>query len=232
MPRALDQAGPPAASAPTGDPDALYANRSDLASAQRAADIWAAAVAANSKSFDATWKLARARYWLGGHLPGDQQKRMFEAGIEAARLAIAAQPNRPEGHFWMAANMGALAESFGVRAGIKYRTPIREALEKVLQLDPAFQKGSADRALGRWYFKVPRLFGGDRKLSEAHLRKSLTYSPDSTVSHFFLAELLEDEGRKADARAEFQKVVDAPLSRDWAPEDREYKDMAKRALGQ
>src|SRR4249920_1210701 len=75
MPRALDQAGLPAASAPTGDPDALYANRSDLASAQRAADIWAAAIAANSKSFDPTWKLARARYWLGGHLPGDQQKR-------------------------------------------------------------------------------------------------------------------------------------------------------------
>jgi Tfp pilus assembly protein PilF len=79
---------------------------------------------------------------------------------------------------------------------------------------------------------VPRLFGGDRKLSEAHLRKSLTYNPDSTVSHFFLAELLEDDGRKADARAEYQKVIDAPLSRDWAPEDQEYKGKAKRALGQ
>jgi hypothetical protein len=128
--------------------------------------------------------------------------------------------------------MGTLAESFGLRQGLKYRKPIKESLETVLRLDPAFMDGSADRALGRWYFKVPRLFGGDRKLSEAHLRKSLTYNPDSTISHFFLAELLEDEGRKADARAEFQKVVDAPLSRDWAPEDREYKDMAKRALGQ
>ncbi len=128
--------------------------------------------------------------------------------------------------------MGTLAESFGLRQGLKYRKPIKESLETVLRLDPAFMDGSADRALGRWYFKVPRLFGGDRKLSEAHLRKSLTYNPDSTVSHFFLAELLEDDGRKADARAEFQKVIDAPLSRDWAPEDREYKDKAKRALGQ
>ena len=128
--------------------------------------------------------------------------------------------------------MGTLAESFGLRQGLKYRKPIKESLETVLRLDPAFMDGSADRALGRWYFKVPRLFGGDRKLSEAHLRKSLTYNPDSTVSHFFLAELLEDEGRKADARAEFQKVIDAPLSRDWAPEDQEYKDKAKRALGE
>lgn len=229
-PFARDQAVAPATSAPSGDPDALYANRSNLASAQRAADIWAAAIAANPKNFDAAWKLARARYWLGGHLPGDQQKRMLEAGNDAARLAIAAQPNRPEGHFWMAANMGALAESFGMRAGIKYRTPIREALETVLKLDPAFQKGSADRALGRWYFKVPGLFGGSNKKSEEHLRASLTYDPNSTASHFFLAETLLDMGRKADARAEIQKVLDAPLDPDWTPEDKEFKEKAKALL--
>ena len=113
--------------------------------------------------------------------------------------------------------MGALAESFGLRQGLKYRKPIKEALETVLRLDPAFMEGSADRALGRWYFKVPRLFGGDRKLSEAHLRKSLTYNPDSTVSHFFLGELLDDEGRKAEARAELQQVLDAPLAATGRP---------------
>ena len=77
---------------------------------------------------------------------------------------------------------------------------------------------------------MPRLFGGDRKQSEAHLRKSLTYNPESTVSHFFLGELLEDEGRAAEARAEFQKVIDAPLSRDFAPEDHDYKARAKQSL--
>ena len=220
-----------ATTAAAGDPDTLYANRSDLASAQRAADLWAAAVAANPRNVDAAWKLARARYWLGGHLPGDQQKRMLESGVEAARLAIAAAPNRPEGHFWMAANMGALAESFGIRAGMKYRTPIREALERVLAIDAAFQKGSADRALGRWYFKVPGLFGGSNRKSEEHLRKSLTYDPNSTASHYFLAETLLDMGRKAEARAELQRVIDAPFDPDWTPEDREFKEKAKGLLG-
>jgi hypothetical protein len=126
--------------------------------------------------------------------------------------------------------MGALAESFGLRQGLKYRKPIKEALETVLRLDPAFLEGSADRALGRWYFKVPGLFGGDRKLSESHLRQSLTYNPASTASHFFLGELLEDEGRKDEARAELQRVLDAPLSRDWAPEDQEFKDKARALL--
>ena len=74
--------------------------------------------------------------------------------------------------------MGTLAESYGLRQGIKYRGAIKDALETVLRIDPAFQNGSADRALGRWYFKVPGLFGGSKKKSEEHLRKSLTYDPE------------------------------------------------------
>ena len=139
-------------------------------------------------------------------------------------------PARPEGHFWTAAAMGALAESFGLRAGLKYRTSIKEALDTTLRLDPAFQHGSADRALGRWYFKVPRLFGGNRRRAEAHLRASLTYNPDSTASHFFLAELLMAGGREDEARRELQAVIDAPLDPAWAPEDREFKAKAARAL--
>jgi tetratricopeptide (TPR) repeat protein len=193
-------------------------------------DIWSAALAADPRDFDTAWKLARAEYWLGGHGPDVERRKELERGIEAGRKAAALQPARPEGHFWIAANMGALAESFGLRQGIKYRKPIKEELETVLRLDPAFQDGSADRALGRWYFKVPGLFGGDRKLSEAHLRKSLTYNPASTASHYFLGELLEDEGKKDEARAELQKVLDAPVNRDWAAEDQEFKDKARALL--
>jgi tetratricopeptide (TPR) repeat protein len=143
---------------------------------------------------------------------------------------VALQPNRPEGHFWLGANMGALAESYGVRQGIKYRKPIREELETVLKLDPAFMLGSADRALGRWYAEVPRLFGGSKKLAEQHLKESLKYNPDATISHYFLAELYLDDDRKADARAELQKVIDAPLSKEWAPEDQDFKEKARKLL--
>ena len=224
------QSADPARDTRAGEADRLYADRTNLASARRATDIWSAAVAADPRDFDAAWKLARAQYWLGGHGPDAERRKDLERGIDAGRNAVDIQQGRPEGHFWIAANMGALAESFGLRQGLKYRKPIKEELETVLRLDPAFLEGSADRALGRWYFRVPGLFGGDRKLSEAHLRKSLTYNAASTPSLFFLGELLEDEGRKAEARAELQKVLDAPLSQDWAPEDREFKDKARALL--
>src|SRR5438874_1042584 len=200
----------------SGEADSLYADRANIESARKAAGIWRA-----QDGFEAAWKLARADYWLGGHAQDTERRAFFEQGTDAGRKAAALQPSRPEGYFWMAANMGALAESYGLRQGIKYRKPIKAALETVLRIDPAFQQGSADRALGRWYFKVPGLFGGSHKESERHLRESLKYNDRSTVSHFFLAELLVDDGRKAEARGELQKVVDAPVDPDWAPEDRE-----------
>jgi hypothetical protein len=126
--------------------------------------------------------------------------------------------------------MGALAESFGLRQGIKYRGTIKDELLTVLKLDPVFQQGSADRALGRWYYKVPGLFGGSKQKSEEYLRRSLKYGPESTASHFFLAETLLDQNRRDDARAELQRVIDAPLDPDWGPEDREFKTKAKERL--
>jgi hypothetical protein len=223
--------GTSAAGPQTGsDPDALYAQRETLASAQQAAAIWSERLATNPRDFEAAWKLARAKYWLGGHAPENERKSLLEAGIQAGRAAVAIEPQRPEGHFWIAANMGSLAESFGMRQGLKYRGDIRDELLIVLKLDPAFQQGSADRALGRWYFKVPGLFGGSKKKSEEHLRRSLTYNPNSTASHFFLAETLIEANRKSDARLELQRVLDAPLDPDWIPEDREFQAKAKRLL--
>ena len=216
---------------PTDDPDALYKDRENLASAKTATEIWAARLAANPKDFDSAYKLAQARYWLGTNgLPQPERKGALEAGIAAARTAIALNKARPEGHFWLAANMGALAESFGLRQGIKYRGEIKEAMLTTLKIDPAFLDGSADRALGRWYYKVPGLFGGSNKKSEEHLRKSLTYNPNSIISHIFLAETLADMGRKDDARKEYQAAIDAPIDPNWAPEDRRFKEQAKQLL--
>lgn len=213
------------------DPDALYRDRENLASATRAADIWKARLAANPKDFESAWKLARARYWLGTNgLPESQRKTALEAGIEASRKAAALAPNKPEGHFWLAANMGALAESFGLRQGIKYRAAVRDALETVLKIDPAFQQGSADRALGRWYYKVPGLFGGSNKKSEDHLRKALAYNPQSVITHLFLAETLIDLHRRAEAKKELDAALSAPDDPDWLPEDKRFRAQARELL--
>jgi tetratricopeptide (TPR) repeat protein len=221
--------GAPAAA--QSDADLLYRDREVLASATRAAAIWNERLSSNPKDFESAWKLSRAQYWLGTNgLPERERKDALEAGIAAGRKAIAIDASRPDGHFWMAANMGALAESFGLRQGIRYRTPVREALERVLTIDAPYLDGSADRALGRWYYKVPGLFGGDKRKSEAHLRKALSYAPDSIISHLFLAETLIALDRPAEARKELEAALAAPISDEWAPEDRRFKEQARALL--
>jgi tetratricopeptide (TPR) repeat protein len=213
------------------DPDGLYRDRETLASARRAEQIWTTRLAADPRDFESAWKLARADYWLGTNgLPQAGRKSALEAGIAAARKAVGINGARCEGHFWLAANMGALAESFGLRQGIRYRTPIRESLERCLKIDPSFLDGSPVRALGRWYYKVPGLFGGNNKKSEEYLRKALTYNPQSIITLLFLGETLYELDRPAEARKMLEAAIAAPLSDEWAPEDRRFKEQARTLL--
>jgi hypothetical protein len=223
---------PASAQQATRNPDVLYAAREDLPSALEAAAIWEARLARDARDFEAAWKVARACYWLGGHVAPGERQTQYERGIAAGMRAVELEPKRPEGHFWMAADMGAMAESFGLRAGIRYRGPIKKALETVLQLDPSYQQGSADRALGRWYFRVPRLFGGNKGKAVEHLKRSLAYDPQSSASHYFLAETLLEMDRPDEARRQAQAVIDAPFHPDWTPEDREFKAKAAALLKQ
>ena len=212
------------------DPDALYAKRDDIASAQQAASIWQSRLQQNPNDFESAWKLAKATYWIGTQGPEAQRRATLEQGIAAGRSATRLEPKRPEGHMWLAANMGALAESFGLRQGLKYRGEIKSELETVLRVDPAYEQGSADRALGRWYYRVPGLFGGSDTKSEEHLRKALTYNPNSTASLYFLAETLIALKKKPEAKTTLERCLASPIDPNWGAEDRDFKRKAEKLM--
>lgn len=171
-------------------------------------------------------------YWLGTNLAQAERRAFLDQGIRAGETAQAMAPDQPEGHFWAAANMGEVGEKYGMRAGLRYRKPIKESLDNLLKIDPAFLEGAADRALGRWYHKVPRMFGGGHKQAETHLRASLNYDPHSVLTHLFLAELFLDDDRKVEARTELETVLNSPGNPRWAPEEAGYQRRAKALLAE
>jgi tetratricopeptide (TPR) repeat protein len=211
----------------SGNPDELYRRREDLASATRAASLWSAAAATD---FEAAWKLARAGYWLGTHLPEAERRAALERGVSAGEAAVGLRPDRPEGHFWLAANMGVLAESYGLSQGLKYRSRIKSELEKSMAIDPLWSQASAETALGQWYMKVPRLFGGSRAKAEERFRRVLERFPQSKNALLFLAEGMIVQGRPADARRLLERLIETPIEPDWAPEDRDLKRKAAARL--
>ena len=210
-----------------GNPEVLYRDRENLGSAQRAADLWQARA---STDFDAAWKLARVSYWLGTHGASDQRRAALERGITAGTSATRLSPNRPEGHFWLAADMGALAEEGGMGAGLKYRARIRDELQRTLAIDPKYEEGSAEEALGEWYAKVPGLFGGSKTNAESHLRRAIAINPESRTALVDLAQLLIDNRRSDEARVLLHRAINAPADPEWAPEDRETTAQAAALL--
>jgi tetratricopeptide (TPR) repeat protein len=215
----------PTVSASIAKADELYRHRDDLASARQAADLYDKQSAI---SYEAAWKLSRAAYWLATAGTEKEQKAARDRGVKAGEQAIALDRTKPEGHFWLAANLGEVAENASFLTAWKYPGRIKDELETVLKMDPAWQQGSADRALGEWYFKVPGVKGGDHKKAEEHLRAALKYNPQSTATLYFLAEVIADDGtRTQEALPLLQQVADAPLDPDWTPEDKQFKEKAK-----
>ncbi len=211
------------------DPDALYAQRENIDLAQRAADIWSAQLVRSPRDFEVACKVARARHWLGEVLPRDQRASHLEQGIAAARSAIALAPDRPDGHFWLGANMGAFAGVSLVRA-FRYRTAIRDAFEAVLTRDPAFARGGAYCALGKYYNAVPVVFGGNKRRSEELLQRCLAIDPQSVAGRYYLGQTLIALNRPGDAGRALKASIEAPCDTDYVPECRIWKRRAQNLL--
>src|SRR5262245_19800026 len=81
--------------------DALYAKRDELARVREAIKLLEQALTADATAFEATWRLAKFRYYLADHTSDERERdRAFQAGIDVGAAAIALKPSRPEGHFW------------------------------------------------------------------------------------------------------------------------------------
>jgi tetratricopeptide (TPR) repeat protein len=212
------------------DPDALYRQRETLDLAMRAAEIWQARLAASPNDFELACKLARAHFWIGESLPRSERAPHYRSGMAAARTAIALDPRRPDGHFWLGVNMGALAGASNPFTALRSLSAIREALETSVARDPAFSRGGGLCALGKYYNAVPPLLGGDKAQSEALLRRCVSYDPASIVGHYYLGQTLAARGKTDEARLALRKALDAPFDPDYVPEGKVWKRRARRLL--
>ncbi len=124
-----------------GNPDRLYADRAQLDRAIEAAAIWEGRLSAGRTISRRRGNWPAPATGLGGHVPANERRKQYERGVAAGKRAVDIDAARPEGQFWMAANMGTLAESFGLRAGLRYRGPVKRELETVLRINPCTGRG-------------------------------------------------------------------------------------------
>jgi tetratricopeptide (TPR) repeat protein len=164
-------------------------------------------------------EMANIHYKLARLLP-DQQVQHLNSCIAHSQKAILRDSRSGVGYFYKGLCLGRLGELKGIWGSLKIITPFRENMETAAKIDPAIDRGGPHRALGRFYFKLPMLLGGDLEKSIDHLVKAVEYGPRYWENHFFLAESYYEDDQYQLARTELQKAMELASQPN---DDPEYK---------
>jgi len=225
-------APPQAASAPEliAQAEALYAQRDSLERVREAVALMRRARAADNQSYEAAWKLSKFNYYLGEH--GEDERLRTEAfreGLAAGEAAVALDPNKPEGHFWLGANLGGRAKLQGPIYALSSVPDIRREMETVARLDEGFQGGSAYMALGQIELELGVL-GGDPKRAVEYLEKGLRFGETNTMLRLRLAEAYLAVNRDEDARRQLNELLKMKPNPDFAQEHKRAVEEARKIL--
>jgi tetratricopeptide (TPR) repeat protein len=211
--------------------DDLYTERGDLAKAKEALAKYQAALAAGEDAYGVNWRLARVSYWIGDHTADNTaKKQIFQQGIDYAKRAIALAPDKVEGHFWLGVCYGVFGEAKGVLKSLSLVKPIKEEMRQVLEIEPAYDKGGADRILGRVFHEVPGLFGGSEKKSLEHLLKAVEYGPRVGLNLLYLADTYISLGQIDKARQTLEFILTMEPEPELLPETAEERVQARQKL--
>lgn len=209
----------------------LFANREDLVKLKAAVTTLASVRDPAERSFEVEWKFAKFSYFLGKRLDASSEaEETFESGKKAALIASKISPDRPEGHFWYAANLGELARMNPITLGIKSVDDIREALNKVIQIDPTYQSASAYDALGQLEMETRSLKGGKAEKAVEYLEKGLEISKDNANIRANLAEAYFAVKRDSDARTQIAELLKMTPNPEYKLEHNAAVEKAKRLL--
>lgn len=210
--------------------DQLYAQRDDLARIREGLGKLRGARAAEPNNYEVAWRASKLNYYLGDNTTNEAERdKAFEDGVDAGRAAIKLQPEKPEGHFWLGANLGGQAK-VSVLSGMADTEEIRQEMETVLKLDEGYLSGSAYMALGQVYLESPRMMGGDPKKAVEYMEKGLKFGEKNPVLHLRLAEAYLAVDRKADARKQLDTVLSMTPDPDYLPEHKKAMAEARKLL--
>lgn len=211
--------------------DALFAEMQDMATAEEALALYRSALGMAEDKYESFWKISRIQYYIGAHTKDKKQKKaIFAQAVYHADRAIDREPEKPDGYYWRGVNNGKYGETRGILKSLSLVKPIKNDMNKIIELDRSYEDGGPDRVLGRVYFKLPGFAGGSKDKSREHFEKSKEYGPNDAFTRVYLAETLMGQKELEKAREELEFVLnmeDDPL---WLSGINECKEMARDLL--
>ena len=210
--------------------DQLYSERADLQKVRECAGVLRQAKTVEPGNYEAAWRLSRVYYFLGEHTTDSSERdKAFTDGEAAGKEAVRLSPNKPEGHFWLAANLGGQAEHSAL-SGLSLVPDIRREMETVIKLDEGFMSGSAYMALARIDLDTPPVMGGDPKRAVELLEKGLKFGENNGLLRYYLAEAYLRTNRKDDARKQLETILNIKPDPNYLPEHNDAVNKSRELM--
>jgi tetratricopeptide (TPR) repeat protein len=210
--------------------DELFKQRSDLSKLREAVNLLAQARNPDNRNYEVEWKFAEYNYFLGKQTDEKESEKALENGARAGKIASRIEPNKPDGFFWYGANLGELAERAPLTKGLTSVGDIREAMNKVIEIEPDYQGASAYDALAQIELAT-RMTGGKTEKAIEYLEKALQLEQDNSNIHLHLAEAyLLAANRNVEAKKQLEYIQNMKPDPDFLPEYNEDLQEAKKLL--
>ncbi len=187
--------------------------------------------------YETSWKAARIDYFLGNYGVGEKQfatgesgVEFFDYGVRLAKQAIKINPNGVEGQYWYAINLGSYGLAKGIMASAMNAKSGMKSLNFVCAHDPSYHWSGANRTLGKYYSKLPGMFGGDKTKALASLLKA-TQEVDYSNNWVFLGQYYLEQKDGADALKACQRALQSPKI-DGKYEEKRYTYEAQECIAE
>jgi len=171
-----------------------------------------------------------------------EKLRFARLALQHSRRAVELEPNNAVNVLSVAISYGKIGILSDVRTKIAYSRLVREGAERALAIDPNY--AWAHDVLGRWHYEVASLgfatqwivklvYGGLPAASYedaiSHLQRAVALAPGTVVHPIELGFALVAAGRKAEARAAFERglVLPSKEKHDEADKARAREALAK-----
>ena len=172
--------------------DELYAKRKDGQSV-RACVAMLTSLPTKTTDYETQWRLGRAFFFLGQEATDKASSlAKHSEGIASCRQAVAARPDKVEGHFWLGVNLALRARWEGLPRAIMHALTARRELQRAISIDSSYHGAGPLRVLGRLQHKLPVWLGGGAARARACYESAINVAPQNTVTRIYFAELLID----------------------------------------
>jgi len=198
------------------DPLVTARDRQDRAALERLGSERLKTAATQPKSAQAQYEAARAQSYLSEVALELREKRQAraaaEAGIHAARAAVAIDGNSAEYHRILGTLCGQIIPADPM-AGIQHGKCAKEEIEKAIKLDPKSALAFVSSGVGKFY--LPAMFGGGVELALKDFQKAAALHPKLAEAWLWIGLAHRKANRNAEAKQALKKALALNPNRIW-----------------